>query len=298
MHGILAAAATPINKNYKIDIDNLVTHSKWLLANGCNGVAVFGTTGEANSFSMKTRLDTIKQLSAHDIKPDQYIIGTGSCSLEDAVELTRTAIMQGFKQVLMLPPFYYNKVSENGLLTFFSEIINQVEEPDLKIYLYHFPAMSGVPFTHTLIARLIEKFPGIIAGIKDSSGDFDNMKTMCHQFPGFEVFAGTERFLYPVLQQGGAGCISATVNVTSGMAGQVYKMWKNGQDATNLQEDLVANRTFLEKYPVIPAVKGILSQIHKDETWLQTIPPNLPLQLDELEQLLESEEIKLLLNKY
>jgi 4-hydroxy-tetrahydrodipicolinate synthase len=297
MHGVIAAAATPINEYYKIDIENLVIHTQWLLSNGCNGVAVFGTTGEANSFSIETRKNTISQLSKHDINPDQYIIGTGSCALEDAVNLTRNAVLYGFKHVLMLPPFYYKKVSEEGLLAFFSQVINQVEEPDLKIYLYHFPAMSGVPFSQVLIARLIEKFPGIIAGIKDSSGDFENMKMMCHQFPDFEVFAGTERFLYPVLQEGGAGCISATVNVTSGMAGQVYKLWKNDQDATNLQEDLIANRAFLEKYPVIPAVKGILSVIHQDETWRQTVPPNLPLQPEELEHLLEAKEIKLLLNK-
>ncbi len=295
MHGVIAASATPFDNLGHVDIDRLLNHIQWLLSNGCHGVALFGTTGEANSISLHERINTVSGIRKKISDPEKYLIGTGCCAVDESIELTKQALDHGFNQVLMLPPFYYKNISEDGLVKYFGHVIESVKFPDLKIYLYHFPAMTGVPFTHSLISRLIQLYPGSIAGIKDSSGDLENMKTMCHKFKDFEVFAGTERFLYPVLKEGGVGCISATVNVTVKMARNVYDKWKNGEDATQLQQDLISHRTFLENYPVIPAVKGILSQLYQDKNWLNTLVPHLPLKPDELERLLATDEVKYLL---
>jgi 4-hydroxy-tetrahydrodipicolinate synthase len=175
----------------------------------------------------------------------------------------------------MLPPFYYKNVSDEGLFAGYSEVIQRVGDAALKIYLYHFPALSGVPITLSLIERLLSAYPNTVVGVKDSAGDFENMKAMATQFPGFQVFAGSERLLLDCLEIGGAGTISATVNVTSLQASQVFAAWKNGDDeaAKKHQDRLTNSRLAIEDYPLVPALKAIIAQHTGNDGWLTLRPP-------------------------
>ena len=214
LKGVMAASLTPMKDDLTIDHERLIAHCRWLLDNGCNAIAFMGTTGEANSLSVAERMIALDAVLEAGIAPELLMVGTGCCALPDTLALTRHAIAQGVGGMLMLPPFYYKGVSEEGVFAAFDAAIQRVGHDGLRIYLYHFPQMSGVPFSHALIERLLKKYPDVIAGIKDSSGDFENMRSMAAHFPGFDVFAGTERYLLDIMRAGGVGCISASANVT------------------------------------------------------------------------------------
>src|SRR5690606_17622458 len=225
--------------------------------------AVLGTTGEANSFSVDERLALLDALADGGIPGHTLLPGTGNCAVPDTVTLTRKALEVGSAGVVMLPPFYYKNVSDDGLYAAYDQVIQKVGDSRLRIYFYHFPQMSAVPISHDLIERLLKAYPGTIAGIKDSSGNLDNMLEMCRRFPGFGVFAGSEQFLLPVLRAGGAGCISATANVTVAACAEVYRQWQSaGADA--LQEGLTAQRLAIQAKPLIPALKRIMARASGD----------------------------------
>ena len=275
LSGVLPAALSPLQADLSPDYARHVKHCRWLLANGCDGLAIHGTTGEANSFSVAERTETLEALAAGGIEGQRIIAGTGCCALPDSIALTKAALAIGAAGVLMLPPFYYKNVSEEGVFAGYSEIIQRVGDNNLKIYLYHFPTMSGVPITLSLIERLLAAYPNTVVGVKDSAGDFENMKAMATQFPGFNVFSGSERLLLDCLDIGGAGTISATVNVTSLQAGKVFTAWKNGDDkaAKEHQERLTNSRLAIEKYPLVPALKAIIARHTGDDGWLTLRPP-------------------------
>ena len=213
-NGVYTATLTPLKSNNKVDYDLLVQHCKWLIKQGSTGIALLGTTGEATSFSLNERKRILKETIARGIPPKKIMIGTGCSSLADTISLTKHAVDQKVGGILLLPPFYYKQVSQEGLFQYVDSLIQEVNEAKLRIYLYHIPQMSGLPFSIPVIQRLKEKYPKIIVGVKDSSGDFSNMKAMVEQIPNFQVFAGTEKYLLDTLKAGGAGRISATANVT------------------------------------------------------------------------------------
>ena len=270
--GVFVAALTPMKRDLSPDNARFARHCRWLLDQGADGLAVLGTTGEANSFSVAERLALLDALGAEGIPGETLLPGTGSCAIPDTVELTRKAISVGAAGVVMLPPFYYKNVSDEGLYASYSEVIQRVGDERLRIYFYHFPQMSSTPISHDLIERLLKAYPGTIAGIKDSSGDLDNMLAMCRRFPGFGVFAGSEQFLVPVLRAGGAGCISATANVTVAACAQIYRQWQSPQ-AEELQKGLTAQRLAIQAKTLIPALKQILARAEDDESWLTVRPP-------------------------
>jgi 4-hydroxy-tetrahydrodipicolinate synthase len=216
--GVFAATLTPMDADLNPDHEAFVAHCRRLLEAGCHGLSVFGTTGEANSLSVKERLAALDALIEGGIPAERLLPGTGACALTEAVRLSRAALEAGAGGVLVLPPFYYKDVSDEGVFRFFAELIERVSDERLRVYLYHFPRMTAVGFGLPLIERLLEAYPGIVAGTKDSSGDRERIVRTCREFPGFAVFAGTERYLLDALENGGAGCISATVNVTSRLA--------------------------------------------------------------------------------
>ena len=215
-------------------------HCHRLLAAGCHGLSVFGTTGEANSLSVGERLAALEALLESGVPAETLLPGTGSCALTDTVRLSRAALEAGTAGVLVLPPFYYKGVGDDGLFRFFAEVIERVGDDRLRLYLYHIPQMTGVDLGLPLISRLIDAYPGAIAGTKDSSGDRERIETLCREFPNFSVLAGTETLLLETLRNGGEGCISATVNVTSRLARRVYDAHVTGRDdeAEALQERL------------------------------------------------------------
>jgi 4-hydroxy-tetrahydrodipicolinate synthase len=273
--GVLAAVLTPMDEDLGPDHGAFADHCHRLLGAGCHGLSVFGTTGEANSLSVNERLSALEALAESGVPVEKLLPGTGSCALTDTVRLSRVALETEAAGVLVLPPFYYKGVGDDGLYRFFAEVVERVGDDRLRLYLYHIPQMTGVDLGLPLISRLIDAYPGVVVGTKDSSGDRERITTLCREFPGFSVFAGTETLLLETLRAGGVGCISATVNVTSRLARRVYDAHEAGKDgeAAALQERLTQLRASIEAYPVIPALKQLMADLTEDKQWRNIRPP-------------------------
>jgi 4-hydroxy-tetrahydrodipicolinate synthase len=287
IEGVLAPVVTPFRKDYSPDAGRFVRHCRWLLQGGCAGLAVFGTNSEANSMSVGEKLELLEALVSGGVPAAALMPGTGHCALGDSVEMTRAAVKLGCAGVLMLPPFYYKGVGEEGLYRNFSEIIERVGDQRLQLYLYHIPPVAQVGIPLGLIERLLERYPGIVAGVKDSSGDWSNTKAMCERFAkrGFDVFAGSEVFLLDTLRSGGKGCITATGNINPGPIDQVFRNWRAPQ-ADGLQAAITATRAIVQKQPMIPALKAAIAHFGDDADWKTVRPPLVELTPAQEEQLI------------
>ncbi len=284
--GVLAPVVTPFDKDLNPDAPRFIAHCKWLISQG-SGLAAFGTNSEANSLSFNERIALLDALLTSGVDPARLMPGTGCCALTDSVRLTEHAVKAGCAGVLMLPPFYYKGVSDEGLYRNYSEIIERVGDDRLRIYLYHIPPVAVVGITPGLVERLLKKYPTAIAGMKDSSGDWKNTKTMLDNFAksGFDVFAGSESFLLANMKNGGAGCISATANVNPAAIDKLYREWQN-PDAEAQQKALdVARNTFGKKYLMIAALKAGIAHYSGDASWATVRPPLLELTKDEMASL-------------
>jgi len=272
--GIWCPALTPLDADLNPDPGRLADHVAWLLSAGCTGVALFGTTGEATSFSVDERTAMLDAVLAAGIAADRLAVGTGCCALTDSVRLTRHAVENGCRHVLMLPPFYYKGASDEALFRSYAEIIERVGADDLDITLYHFPKLSGVPITHGLIERLVAAYPAQIGGVKDSTGDADSTAGYLAAFPDLAIFPGTEAFLLDALQGGAAGTITATANVHAGAIRRVYDAWCAGaDDAAALQVPVTAVREALQAQPLVPMLKHLVATARGDDAWLRVRPP-------------------------
>ena len=282
MRGVLSPVVTPFGSDLQPDGKRLVQHCRWLLQNDV-GLAVFGTNSEANSLSLNEKIGLLEQLVDAGLPAARMMPGTGCCSLTDSVELTRRAVELGCGGVLMLPPFYYKGVSDEGLFRNYAEIIERVGDERLRIYLYHIPPVAQVPISLSLIERLLKAYPKAIAGVKDSSGNWDNTRAMLEQFQpqGFDVFAGSETFLLATLRGGGAGCISATANVNPGPIAQLARSWQQA-DAEQQQAALDAVRSVFQSYVMIAALKAAIAHYGDDPAWRTVRPPLV--ELDEAQQ--------------
>ena len=284
--GVLAPVVTPFDKDLNPDAPRFIAHCKWLISQG-SGLAAFGTNSEANSLSFNERIALLDALLASGVDPARMMPGTGCCALTDSVRLTEHAVKAGCAGVLMLPPFYYKGVSDEGLYRNYSEIIERVGDDRLRIYLYHIPPVAVVGITPKLVERLLKKYPTAIAGMKDSSGDWKNTKVMLDNFAksGFDMFVGSESFLLANMQNGGAGCISATANVNPAAIDKLYREWQN-TDAEAQQKALdVARNTFGKKYLMIAALKAGIAHYSGDAQWATVRPPLLELTKDEMASL-------------
>ncbi len=273
--GVLAAALTPMDQDLAPVYRAFVAHCHRLLAAGCHGLAVFGTTGEGTSFTADERLAALEALLESGVPGEVLLCGTGSSALTDTVRLSRAAVGVGAAGVLVLPPFYYKDVDDEGLFRFFAEVVERLGDERLRLYLYHIPQITGINLGLPLISRLLEAYPGVIAGTKDSSGDMERIATLCKEFPDLSVLAGSESLLLDTLRGGGDGCISATVNVTSRLARRVHDAHASGKDdeAEALQKRLTQLRASIEAYPVIPALKRLMASLTDDEVWCNLRPP-------------------------
>jgi 4-hydroxy-tetrahydrodipicolinate synthase len=271
--GVYSPVVTPFQRNLQPDYDRYVRHCRWLVEQDV-GLAVFGTNSEANSMAVSEKKDLLDALVDAGIAPERLMPGTGCAALTDSIELTRYALQRGCRDVLMLPPFYYKGVSDEGLFRSYAQIIEQVGSADLRIYLYHIPPVSQVPLSLALIERLLRAYPGTIAGIKDSSGDWSNTQAMLERFQpqGFDVFAGSETFLLATLRAGGAGCITATGNVNPGPIVALYRHWQDA-DAEQRQQALDATRAAFAQFPMIPALKAAIGIYANDPAWGTVRPP-------------------------
>src|SRR5947207_11934119 len=295
IRGVLAPVVTPFKADLSPDCERFIRHCQWLLSQDC-GLAVFGTNSEANSMAAKERSTLLDVLVAAGIDPSRMTPGTGCCSVTETVELTAHAVKHGCAGVLMLPPFYYKNVSEEGLYRFFSEVVQRVGDTRLKIYLYHIPSVAIVGITPKLVERLLKAYPNAIAGMKDSSGDWNNTKAFLDAFAvragravsGFDVFVGTESSLLANMRNGGVGTISATANVNPAAIHKLYKQWNTADDADQQQAKLNVVRDVFSsrKFPsMIAAVKQAIAIYGNDPEWARVRPPLIELTPDQAELL-------------
>ena len=288
-HGVWSPVLVPLRPDLGIDAERFVAHARWLLGQGCHGLALFGTTSEANSFSVAERKALLETVVADGISPESLMVGTGCCAFPDSVELTRHAVDTGVRRVLMLPPFYYKGMSDEGLFRSFAEVIERVGDPALRVFLYHFPALSGVPVTEGLVAMLDREFPTVLAGMKDSSGDWSNTRAMIDRFPHLAIFPGSETFLLDGLRAGGAGCITATSNVNAAGARAIFDAWSDGRDDADAKQAAATTvRRAIERYPGIAAQKFLVAHHRRDPAWRAVRPPMVELTDDAGRELLQS----------
>ncbi len=274
-HGVWGPVLTPVDENLAPDAGRFIAFAKSLLADGCHGIVVFGTTGEANSFSIEQRIALLDATLEAGIAPQQIIVGTGLCALADTVRLTAHAVAAGCAGVLVLPPFYFKNPSEDGLVASYSEVIERVGEDALKLYFYHFPKLSTVPITAGLIARMRDAYPSVVAGVKDSTGDAENTAMLCKTFPDLAVFPGTESLQLDMLALGGAGTITAGANLNPAGNRAVYDAFRAGDldAARSLQDKATAVRRAMEGAPFPSGAKYILARMRNDPGWARVMPP-------------------------
>ena len=307
IRGVLAPVVTPFKADLSPDEQRFVAHCKWLLSQNC-GLAVFGTTSEGNSLAAEERATLLDALVAAGINTSRMMPGTGCCSITETVKLTAQAVKHGCAGVLMLPPFYYKSVPEEGLYRYFSEVVQRVGDTRLKIYLYHIPPVAVVGITTGLVERLLKSYPNAIAGMKDSSGDWTNTKTFLDAFgvragravspdarsssdpatdtqTTFDVFVGSESFLLANMRNGGAGTISATANVNPAAIHKLYAQWENaGADDQQAKLNVVRD-VFGRKYPMISALKQAIAIYANDPAWRTVRPPLVELTAEQAKTL-------------
>lgn len=272
MSGVYTPVITPFDRNLNPDAKRLVAQCRWLLTQNV-GLAIFGTNSEANSLSVDEKIELMEALIGAGLPADRMMPGTGCCALSDSVRLTAYAAKLGCGGVLMLPPFYYKGVSDDGLFASYAETIERVGDANLRIYLYHIPPVSNVPISLGLIERLIKAFPNTVVGIKDSSGNWSNTKAMLDAgWDDFRIFPGSEQFLLQAMRLGGAGCISATANVNPAAIDKLYRTWRDA-DADAQQAELNKIRAIFATYVMIPALKGAVAHYAGDPAWLPVRPP-------------------------
>jgi 4-hydroxy-tetrahydrodipicolinate synthase len=268
LHGVIAAIATAIDQNGEPDCTRSVALARFLLDNGCDGLNVLGTTGEATSFSLEQRRRVMSAYAASGLPLDRMMVGTGAAATADAIALGKHAAELGFAGALVLPPFYYKGVPDDGLVAYIDAIVTATAAQPIPIYLYHFPAQSGLPWHVGLIRRLLDGFGDRIVGLKDSSGDMDFARAAAAVSPRFKVFPSTEAALPEARSGAFAGCISATANLNADLCGRAYRLG----DAAALAE-AVAIRKLFDGRPLVPGVKALLAHIHGDPQWSRVAPP-------------------------
>jgi 4-hydroxy-tetrahydrodipicolinate synthase len=271
LSGVIAAVATPIEESGAPDLKRAVSLARYLLDNGCDGLNVLGTTGEATSFSLDERKAVMDAYKANGLPLHRLMVGTGAAAVSDAVALTRHAAKLGFAGALVLPPFYYKGVPDDGLVAFIDTLAKATERRPIPVYLYHFPAMSGLPWHVTLIKQLLESFPTRIVGLKDSSGDMTFAHAAAAVSSDFAVFPSTEACLIEARSGPFAGCISATANVNADLCARA---WSHGD--TVALDAAVAIRKLFDGKPLVSGVKALLAHIHGDPGLARVKPPLAP----------------------
>jgi 4-hydroxy-tetrahydrodipicolinate synthase len=287
--GVFSAALTPLDAELAPDHAAFVAHAKRLIEQGCDGIAMLGTTGEANSFTVSERMALLEATVAGGVAPTRLLPGTGVAALPDTVALTRHALSLGVTTVVMLPPFYYKGVSDDGLFASYAQVVERVGDGRLRVVLYHIPPMSAVPISFGLIERLRARFPDTFSGIKDSSGDLGNMQWLVKAFPGLAVLAGADPLMLPLLKSGGAGCITATSNLVASDLAFVFRHHADSARKAEVeaaQTRIVAARNLASRFSQIASLKVLLAARTNSPGWRRLRPPLMPLAQEEAAALL------------
>jgi len=275
--GVIAAALTPIDAKGGANAALLAQLCRRLLAEGCSSVVVLGTTGEANSFTISERQALLEDVLAAGVAPRTVIAGTGCCAAGDTVTLTRHALSLGVARVLMLPPFYYKNVSDDGLFAAYAEVIERISDDRLRVYLYNIPQITGVEISVELVERLHAAFPSSLAGVKNSSRTWQNTETLCERLgAAIDVLAGNETMLVRAVRAGGTGCVSATANANAASIVRLLRDSADG-DAPELQRQIESTRAAFEAFGVIPALKAYVAEKTGISAWRNVRPPLQPL---------------------
>lgn len=271
--GVFPAVSTPLLADGSVDLDRMAAHCRVLLDDGATGLAVLGTTGEANSFSVSERCGLVEGLIARGISADVLLPGTGTCAVPDTVALIRHGLALGVQRFLVLPPFYYKGASDEGLFASFAQVVEQVADARLQVVLYNFPAMSGVPISQGLVARLRRAFPSVFVGMKDSTGDVAHGLARIAANPGFSLLAGTDPLMLPLLAAGGAGCITAMSNVAAHELAFVYANFGDAARVAPVQARIEAMRKLAVGGVQLTNIKAMLARRYGDDGWLRVRVP-------------------------
>lgn len=283
--GVFCASATPVLEDGTPDHAAFSQHCNALIEEGCDGVALLGTTGEANSFSIAQRMDILEKLVATGFDASRLLPGTSQTNVPDSITLVRHAVEAGVKACVVLPPFYYKGVSDEGLFRFYAELIEGVGSNDLRVILYHIPPIAQISISLELTARLREAFSGIIVGVKDSSGKLESMQAFANAFEDFSVLAGADPFMLPLLKAGGAGCITSSSNLIGRHLRVVFDNWFDESQAGKVeaaQARINAWRDLSNAYVQLPTIKGMLARRRNHAGWTRLRPPLVELTQDEL----------------
>jgi 4-hydroxy-tetrahydrodipicolinate synthase len=276
IHGVFCASATPVLDDGTPDHAAFAIHAKALLAEGCDGIALLGTTGEANSFSISQRQGLLERVIAAGVDPQRLLPGTSQTNVADTVTLMRHAVEAGVKATVVLPPFYYKGVSDEGLFRFYAEAIEGVGRDDLRVVLYHIPPIAQVGLSVELVGRLLEAFPGIVVGIKDSSGKLESMQQFASTFQDFSVLAGADPFMLPLLKSGGAGCITSSSNLIGKHLRVVFDHFFDPAQVEKVeaaQARINAWRDLSNAYVQLPTIKAMLAKRRNHPGWTRVRPP-------------------------
>ena len=285
IHGVFSASATPINSDGTPDHATFAAHAKALLHEGCDGIALLGTTGEANSFSLGQRMTLVEKVIAAGVEAKRLLPGTSQTNVADTVTLTRHALDAGVAASVVLPPFYYKGVSDEGLFRFYAEVIEGVGSDALRVVLYHIPPIAQVGISLELSGRLLEAFPGIIVGVKDSSGKIESMQAFAGAFDNFSVLAGADPFMLPLLKSGGAGCITSSSNLIARHLRIVFDNWFDPAKTAEVeaaQARINAWRDLSNAYVQLPTVKAMLAKRRGHDGWTRVRPPLVELTAAEI----------------
>ncbi len=285
IHGVFSASATPVLEDGTPDHTAFAIHARALLEEGCDGIALLGTTGEANSFSLAQRQALLDKVIASGIDPQRLLPGTSQTNVADTVTLMSHAVEAGVKATVVLPPFYYKGVSDEGLFRFYAEAIEGVGRDDLRVVLYHIPPIAQVGLSVELVGRLLEAFPGIVVGIKDSSGKLESMQQFASAFADFSVLAGADPFMLPLLRSGGAGCITSSSNLIGKHLRVVFDHFFDAAQSEKVdaaQARINAWRDLSNAYVQLPTIKAMLAKRRNHPGWTRVRPPLVELSQAEI----------------
>jgi 4-hydroxy-tetrahydrodipicolinate synthase len=277
--GVIPAVLTPVDADLMPDYGRHLEHCLKLIEQGATGLSPLGTSGEAASFSAAERMRILERLIEGGVPPDRLLPGTGAAALTDTIELTRHALSVGVTSVLMVPPFYYKGVSDEGLFRGYARVVETVADDGLRVVLYHIPPVTAVALSLDLVGRLREEFPATFAGVKDSSGDFTNLVGLVDRFPGLAVFTGTEPLLAPLMRIGGVGTISGLANVATPELRRIVDGAKDSSripEIEDMQMRVSRLRAAAVRSTSIVALKAMVAEERSAPSWRLVRPPLTP----------------------
>ncbi|MBW7862043.1 MAG: dihydrodipicolinate synthase family protein [Rhodocyclaceae bacterium] len=273
---LVAASVTPVTETYRPDLPRALGHARWLFERGCDGIALFGTTGEGPEFSNADRKAVLEHLLAGGVASGRIIVSVNAMTIPDIVDLARHALARGVHDLLlMLPCVFRSGITEDGVFRFYATVIDRIADPTLRLLLYHFPDICGVPVTPRTIRRLDERYPGLIAGVKDSGGDADHTAELIRRFSHLSIFTGTEVHLPQALIAGARGTVCGMANVMPQLMRAMMDL-PTYYDKHELIASLMTADTILSRSAFIASAKAVLAGLHDDPAWGRVVPPMCP----------------------